>query len=87
MSSKPSRWKITTLIRGWKGFHNGCKRKKTPSEETIKTVAREIALTTLKSQEEYDRHRCFTPFAISYSDIHRNMVMSRKKPLTEETEK
>jgi len=54
----------------------------TPSEESIKTVAREIALTTLKSQEEYDRHRCFTPFAVSYSDIHRNMVMSHK-PLTE----
>jgi hypothetical protein len=58
----------------------------TPSEETIKKVAREIALTTVKSQEEYDRHRCFTPFAISSSDIHRNMVMSRK-PVAEETEK
>jgi hypothetical protein len=57
----------------------------TPSEETIKTVAREIALTTVKSQEEYDRHRCFTPFAVSYSDIHRNMIMSRK-PVAEETE-
>ncbi|TGO03581.1 hypothetical protein PN36_03610 [Candidatus Thiomargarita nelsonii] len=56
----------------------------TPSEESIKTVAREIALTTVKSQEAYDRHRCFTPFAVSYSDIQRNMVMSRKKPVTAE---
>ncbi|MEN8215977.1 MAG: hypothetical protein ABFS56_06300 [Pseudomonadota bacterium] len=55
----------------------------TPSEESIKTVAREIALTTVKSQEEYDRHRCFTPFALSDRDIHRNMVMSRKKQVTE----
>jgi hypothetical protein len=58
----------------------------TPSEDLIKRVAREIALTTVKSQDEYDRHRCFTPFAVSYSDVRRNMVMSRKKPLTEETE-
>jgi hypothetical protein len=50
----------------------------TPSEETIKTVAREIALTTVKSRQEYDRDRCFTPFAVSFSDAHIKMAMSRK---------
>jgi hypothetical protein len=50
----------------------------TPSEETIKTVAREIALTTVKSRLEYDRDRCFTPFAVSFSDAHVKMAMSRK---------
>jgi hypothetical protein len=50
-----------------------------PSEETLKTVAREIALTTVKSLAEYDRNYCFTPFAPTYSEAHLNMARSRKR--------
>ncbi len=51
----------------------------TPSEETLKTIAREIALTTVKSLQEYDREHCFTPFAVSHQEAHVNMALSRKR--------
>jgi hypothetical protein len=55
-------------------------KDKKPSEETLKTVAREIALTTVKSLAEYDRNICFTPFALSYTEAHMNRVRSQKRP-------
>jgi len=48
-----------------------------PSEETLETVAREIAFTTVKSLADYDRNLCFTPFALSYSEAHMNMERAR----------
>lgn len=48
-------------------------------KEMIETVAREIALTTIKSQTEYDRHFCFTPFALSYGEAYQNMERARKR--------
>ncbi|MBC8228185.1 hypothetical protein H8E77_01395 [bacterium] len=49
------------------------------SPEAIEQVAREFALTTIKSLEEYDRHRCFTSFGLSFGEAYRNMALSRKE--------
>jgi hypothetical protein len=53
-------------------------RETSLSQETVAAAAREIALTTAKSLEDYDRNRCFTPYAISMSEAVRNMARSRK---------
>lgn len=48
------------------------------SEENITEAAREFALTTQKSLNDYNRNRCFSPFAQSRADLYRNMALSRK---------
>ena len=48
------------------------------SQETIKKVAREIAITTAKPLEEYDLHRCLTPFARSFVEMQLNIIRTQK---------
>ncbi|MEO5330646.1 MAG: hypothetical protein H7839_01375 [Magnetococcus sp. YQC-5] len=48
-------------------------------QETRKKKARELAMTIAKPLEEYDLHRCFTPFARSYTEMYINMAKARKQ--------
>lgn len=48
------------------------------SQQVVKDKAREIALSTAKPLEEYDIHRCFTLFARSYVEMHKNLARARK---------
>jgi hypothetical protein len=47
--------------------------------ETIRAVARQIALTVAKSGKEYDRESCFTPYAESMARFYMNMARTRKE--------
>lgn len=48
------------------------------SLETIKSMSREIVLTTVKPFDTYDALRCLTPFARSWSEMARNLKISQK---------
>lgn len=48
------------------------------SPETIKAVARQIALSTSKSGKEYERDNCFSPYAESMARFNINMARTRK---------
>ncbi len=49
-----------------------------PSTKMITEIARKYGLTTQKSLNDYDRNRCFTPFAHSRTDLYRNMALAQK---------
>ncbi len=51
----------------------------TPAPDTIRAVARQIALTTCKSGQEYDRDHCFTPYAESMARFYMNMARTGKE--------
>jgi hypothetical protein len=59
----------------------------TLTDEAIETVARDIALTTVKPITEYDRIHCFTPYARSHTEAYRNMALARKQLPSPEEEK
>jgi len=46
--------------------------------EAVAPTARDMALTTAQSLEDYDRNLCFTPYAASMSEAIRNMARFRK---------
>ncbi|MCP4113015.1 MAG: hypothetical protein GY749_47055 [Desulfobacteraceae bacterium] len=54
-------------------------KDKPVSPEDIEKAAREIAMTTIKPLDDYDRNTCYTPVAMSMIEMRLNMERSRKR--------